>query len=59
MLYNGVVTCQTQSGKTAEVQLDTHNFLEKHQEYPQAEVSFDEFELYSLETVVTQHIKNI
>ena len=38
MLYNGVVTCQTQSGKTAEVQLDTHNFLEKHQEYPQAEV---------------------
>ncbi|XP_038055636.1 WD repeat-containing protein 19-like isoform X2 [Patiria miniata] len=29
MLYNGEMTCQTQSGKTAMVQLNSHNFLER------------------------------
>ena len=29
MLYNGEMTCQTQSGKTALLQLSSHNFLER------------------------------
>ncbi|XP_071786835.1 WD repeat-containing protein 19-like isoform X1 [Asterias amurensis] len=29
MLYNGEMTCQTQSGKTAMVQLNSHNFIER------------------------------
>ena len=39
MLYNGEMTCQTQSGKTAMVQLNSHNFIERPHDLQPEQVS--------------------